>query len=86
MNREELRSIANEVNRGKQVKEKTVSEIVDYILVEAKEKAERGEYTLFVDRWCGDYVPLAGDISTELKKRGYTIYTGDSYRYYITWR
>lgn len=82
----ELREITNKVNKKKNEKNNKIKNIVDLILEKAKMRAESGEYYLNVDEWCGDYVPLAGEVHKELEKRGYTVYTGGAYTYYISWK
>lgn len=87
MNRvKELKNIADKVNNIKKEKELKINEIVCEILEKARLRAEQGEYTLSVDEWCGDYSPLANEISKELLKSGFIVYTGAAYSYYIQWR
>lgn len=86
MKPEELNKIANAVNGIREEKSRKVKDIVNEILYLAKQRACKGEYTLNVDKWCGDYVPLSGEVVKELEQLGYTVYTGSAYSYYIQWR
>lgn len=84
--RKELNNTANKVNKIKEDKKRKVEQIVEEVLDEARLAADAGKYELYVDKWCGDYVPLAGEVYKELEKLGFTVYTGAAYCTYITWR
>lgn len=86
MTRLELKEIADKANKHKHKREQEVLDIVNIILDEAKQAAENGKYTLVVDKWCGDYVPQAGEVCKALEKKGFTIYSGAAYCYYIEWK
>lgn len=86
MDVKELKQIADDANKEKHKLLDQVNVKIDEIFAAAKEAAERGEYSLQVDQWVGDYVPLSTEVYNELKKRGITVWTGRAYTYYINWR